>query len=91
MFAPLRLYVDGAPHYEYGREGGYPVWLNDPPIGLAIIKLPEGGGEFSMRVEHESLTQRSALSIPAFLIGDNAALIDCLFQTEGFSRCFPCS
>lgn len=88
VFAPLRLYVDDTLLYEYGREDSYPFYLNDPPTGLAIVKLPEGGGEFSLRVEYESLTQRSVLSIPAFLIGDNAALLDHLFQSEGFSLLF---
>ena len=88
VFAPLRLYINDTPVYEYGKKGSYPSYMNDPPTGLALVKLPEGGGELSLRVAYQSLTQRSALSVPAFLIGDNAALLGHLFQSEGFSLLF---
>lgn len=88
VFAPLRLYINDTLVYEYGKEGSYPSYMNDPPTGLALVKLPEGGGELSLRVAYQSLTQRSALSVPAFLIGDNAALLGHLFQSEGFSLLF---
>ncbi|MDD4565085.1 MAG: GHKL domain-containing protein [Eubacteriales bacterium] len=88
VFAPLHLYVNGTPLYEYGQEGSYPAYMNDPPTGLAIVKLPESSGEFSLRVEYESLTQRDTLSLPAFYAGDNAALLERLFKSEGFSLLF---
>lgn len=88
VFAPLRLYVGDMLLYEYGQEGSYPAYLNDPPTRLAIVKLPEGGGEFSLRVEYQSLTQRDTLSLPAFYAGDNGLLLDHLFRSEGFSLLF---
>ena len=87
-FAPLRLYVNDTLIYACGQEGGYPSYMNDPPAGLAIVKLPEGVGTLSLRLEFESLTQRDELSIPALFIGDNGALLGHLVQTEGFSLLF---
>lgn len=48
VFAPLRLYINDTLVYEYGKEGSYPSYMNDPPTGLALVKLPEGGGELSL-------------------------------------------
>lgn len=88
VFAPLRLYVNDTLLYEYGREGSYPAYMNDPPTGLAIIRLPEDGGQLSLRVEYESLTQRDTLSLPAFSIGDNGLLLESLFRSDGYSLMF---
>ncbi len=88
VFAPLRLYVNDELFYEYGQAGSYPAFLNDPPTGLAILKLPMEGGTVSLRAEYESLTQRSALSLPVFYIGEHAALLNRLLQTDGFSFLF---
>lgn len=88
VFAPLRLYVNDAMLYEYGQEGSFPSYMNDPPTGLSIVKLPEGGGTLFLRVEYESLTQRTVLSLPKLSIGDNAALVENLFRMNGFSFLF---
>ena len=88
VFAPLSLYVNDELFYEYGQAGTYPSFLNDPPTGLAILKLPSEGGTISLRAEYESLTQRNTLSLPSFYIGEHAALLIRLLQTDGFSFLF---
>ena len=88
VFAPLRVYVNDELFYEYGQAGSYPGFLNDPPTGLAILKLPAEGGTMSLRAEYQSLTQRSALSIPQWIIGDHAALLNRLLKADGFSFLF---
>ncbi len=88
VFAPLRLYLNNRLIYEYGQAGSYPAYLNDPPTGLAIVKLPAEGGSFNLRLEFQSLTQRSTLSLPAVFIGDSSALLTELFRLNGFSLLF---
>lgn len=88
VFAPLRLYVNDSLLYEYGQMGSYPAYLNDPPTGLAMVKLPEEGGSFDLRIEYQSLTQRDTLSLPVISIGDNGTLLAGLFSSEGFSLLF---
>ena len=88
VFAPLRLYVNDTLFYEYGQEGTYPDYMNDPPTGIGMVRLPEEGGSFDLRVEYQSLTQRDTLSLPVISIGDDSAIISALFHREGFSLLF---
>ncbi len=88
VFAPVKLYLNDILMYEYGQEDSYPLYLNDPPTGLAVVELPEEGGTFSLRAEYQSLTQRSTLSLPAFYIGGYAALLGSLFHANGASLLF---
>lgn len=88
VFAPMRLYVNGVLFYEYGQRGSYPFFMNDPPTGLAMIKLPKEGGALSVRVEYESLTQRDTLSLPAFYVGEPASLLGRLLKADGLSFLF---
>lgn len=88
VFAPLRLYVNDSLLYEYGQEGTYPTYMNDPPTGLGLVKLPGEGGSFDLRIEYQSLTQRDTLSLPVISIGDDGAILSVLFHKEGFSLLF---
>lgn len=88
VFAPLRLYVDDSLLYEYGQASSYPAYMNDPPTGLAMVKLPEGGSSFDLRMEYQSLTQRDSLSLPVISIGDDGAILSGLFRSDGISLLF---
>lgn len=88
VFAPMKLYLDDTLIYEYGQEGTYPAFMNDPPTGLTVVELPKVGGTFTLRAEYQSLTQRSTLSIPAFYVGAYASLLDSLFHANGLSLLF---
>lgn len=88
VFAPMGLYVSDSLLYEYGHEGTYPTYMNDPPTGLSMVKLPEEGGLIDLRIEYQSPTQRDTLSLPVISIGDDGAILSSLFHREGFSLFF---
>lgn len=88
VFAPMKLYINNELFYEYGQAGSYPSFLNDPPTGIVVLKLPKDGGNISIRIEYKSLTQRDSLSVPIFYIGDQSAILNKLLKSDGFSFLF---
>lgn len=85
VFAPLKLYVDDTLAYESGSKGSYPFYMNDPPTILTTAFLSHKKGTLDLRFEYESLTQRSVLSLPLILVGDEISLIKSKFDVDGFS------
>ena len=51
---------------------------------MLLISLPAEGGEFSLRITYQSLTQRNELSIPAIYAGTREALLAQQFAQDGF-------
>lgn len=88
VFAPVRLYIDGALAYESGQPGSYPLYMNDPPTILTTIPLPDREGTVELRAEYLSLTQRSGLSLPMLSVGNEGAIFAGQFRSEGFSLLF---
>ncbi len=88
VFAPVRLYIDGAFTYESGQPGSYPPYMNDPPTILTNIPLPDKDGATELRVEYLSPNQRNELSLPVLFVGNEAALLVSQFRVEGFSLLF---
>ncbi len=85
IFAPLRLYVNGALILETGQPGSYPAYMNDPPAILTIVPLAGYAGTVDLRAEYLSPTQRSTLSVPALAAGTEAALLADQVRTDGFT------
>ncbi len=85
VFAPMKLFVNDALIYESGNEGSYPSYMNDPPTILTTAFLSDKKETLELRFEYKSLTQRSELSLPLILIGDEVALIKSKFDVDGFS------
>lgn len=88
VFAPMRLFMDDALIYESGQAGSYPAYMNDPPTIITTVPLSDRGGTAELRVEYLSLTQRGALSLPAFVVGNETALLAGLFRENGASLLF---
>ncbi len=88
VFAPMEVLLNGEPVLEYGQAGSYPGFLNDPPTALLLVALPPGGGEVSLRITYQSLTQRDTLSLPALYVGTGHALMERQFAQDGFSFIF---
>ena len=85
VFAPLRLYMDGTLIYESGKKSSYPAYMNDPPTILTTAFLSDKKDTLNLRFEYESLTQRSVLSLPLILVGDEISLIKSKYDVDGFS------
>lgn len=84
VFAPMTVFLNGEPVLEYGQPGSYPGFLNDPPTALLLIPLPPEGGAVSLQITYQSLTQRSALSLPSIYAGTGEALLERQFAQNGF-------
>ena len=75
VYAPLRLYVDGALLFEYGQPGSYPDFLIDPPTKTALVPLPDAEGTVTLRMEYASPAQRSSITLHPVLVGSSAAVL----------------
>ena len=85
VFAPMKLFVNDALAYESGTMGSYPSYMNDPPTILTTAFLSDKKEPLKLRFEYESLTQRSELSLPTVLVGDEVSLIKSKYDIDGFS------
>jgi len=80
MFTGLKLYADGELIFEGGQAGSYPAWLIDPPTMIRIQTIPPAAS--LLRFEYTAPLQRSVVSIPVVMAGDEAALmLDVLFNS----------
>jgi signal transduction histidine kinase len=78
VYSQLRLYADDVLIYECGEPDGYPAWMNDPPTLLKNVPLPETASR--LRFEYTSPSQRTTLSVPEVMAGDNGAILAWLFS-----------
>ena len=88
VFAPLRVYMNDALVYEFGQAGSYPAYMNDPPTNPVLIPLPMNRETVSLRLEYQSPTQRSELSLPVLYAGTEQALFVKQFGQDGFTFLF---
>ena len=88
VFAPMKVFINGELAWEYGQEGSYLPFLNDPPTILASLPLPNKGGEISLRIHYRSLSQRNELVLPAFYVGTTDALLKRQLVQDSFSFVF---
>ena len=72
VYTGLKLYADDELIYEAGQPGSYPEWLLDPPTLLKIVRIPEGAS--ALRFEYLSPSQRTSVSLPVVIAGDEGSL-----------------
>lgn len=77
VYSGLKLYADDALIYACGQEGSYPQWMLDPPTLLSIVPVPKGAS--LLRFEYTSPTQRSTMTAPALMAGNEAELLTYMF------------
>lgn len=63
--------------YACGQPGDYPSWMLDPPTLLQIVPVPENA--VSLRFEYSSPSQRSTMSLPVLMAGNEGMLLYWLF------------
>jgi signal transduction histidine kinase len=78
VYSRLRLYSDDVLIYECGEPSGYPAWMSDPPTLLKNVQIPETASR--LHFEYISPTQRTTLSVPEVMAGDNGAILAWLFS-----------
>ena len=88
MYAPLRVFANGALLFEYGQPGSYPAFLIDPPTKTALIPLPDTAGPVTLRMEYLSPAQRSSAALHPVLLGSSTAILTELAGQMGFSLFF---
>ncbi len=85
VFAPMKLYFNNLLVYEYGQEGTYPAYMNDPPTMITTIPFPDVEGLVEVKIEYLAPMERSVMSIPTLYIGGENALLLHQFRENGFS------
>ena len=88
VYAPLRVFANGALLFEYGQPGSYPAFLIDPPTKTALIPLPDTAGPVTLRMEYLSPAQRSSAALHPVLLGGSMAILTELAGQMGFSLFF---
>lgn len=89
VYAPLRIFAGDELLYEYGEEGSYPSFMQDPATAVALVRLPLTEGEtIHLRLEYLSPSARSTLTVHQMLLGSQTAIYRRLFQEMGFSFVF---
>ena len=81
VFTGLRLFADDELIYECGQEGSFPSWIIDPPKMLRIQPIPQTASK--LRFEYTAPMQRSEVTLPVVLAGDEATLMTNLLFENG--------
>ena len=88
VFSPMILYIDDLPIFEWGQRGTYPAFMNDPPTIITTVPLPASADPLNLRIEYQSPSQRTVLSLPAIYTGSQGELLTKQFKENGFSLLF---
>lgn len=88
VYAPLSTYANDELIYEYGQEGSYPAFLQDPATGVAIVPLPDTEQSITLRMEYLSPVSRDILTVHPVLLGNESEILNSLFQAMGASFAF---
>lgn len=88
VYAPLKIYANDRLIYEYGQEGSYPSFLQDPATSVSIVPLTDISQNVNLRMEYLSPIARDVLTVHPVLLGSEAEIFNCLLSTMGFSLGF---
>ncbi|WP_317854832.1 GHKL domain-containing protein [Chakrabartyella piscis] len=88
VYSPLRVYANDELLYEYGTEGTYPPYLNDPPVQTSMVDLPNES-TITLRMEYTHPSTREDLTIEPPLVGTYPSIFTALLnQQEPLSLLF---
>ncbi len=85
VYAPLVIYADDQPIYEYGQDGTYPSFMKDPPTQYASVLLPQSSEPLTIRMVYHSPKERNNLSIHSMVVGSHEAILDYLLDHSGLN------
>ena len=88
VYAPIKVYANDKLIYQYGQDGSYPKFMQDPPTLVKILQLPNTNQPIKLKMEYLSPTSRDVLTLHPVLLGSESTIIKSLFSTMGFSFTF---
>ncbi|MFI3226747.1 MAG: GHKL domain-containing protein [Clostridia bacterium] len=68
VYSPFRVYANGELLFSYGEKGTYPDYLDDPPVKVVLIELPNEPN-ITLQIEYDYPTTRDDLIIQSLLVG----------------------
>lgn len=83
VYAPLKVYANDALLFEYGQEGSYPAFMQDPATAVRFVPLDSFGKTVQLRMEYLSPAARDVLTVHPILLGTQSAIFDALFAQMG--------
>lgn len=83
VYAPLKVYANGVLLYEYGQDGTYPSFMQDPATNVELVPLSGAGEPTELRLEYLSPSARDVLTVHPVLLGGQAAIFGTLFDQMG--------
>ncbi len=81
VFSPLRIYANDVLIYDFGGEGSYPSYLQDPATKTVMIELPDEA-LIDLRFEYTYPTTRSDLVLDTIMVGTYPAIFNGLLDLE---------
>ncbi|MFI3236909.1 MAG: GHKL domain-containing protein [Lachnospiraceae bacterium] len=88
-YTPTMIYANDTLIYEYGQDGTFPDFLEDPPLFSSLVSLDLNSGDMvSLRIEYLSPTLTDSFNLEPIMFGSQSSLYVNLFHTFGFSIIF---
>lgn len=88
VYAPLKVYANDMLIYDYGQDGTYPGFMQDPATAVSVVSLNGFEGQIQLRMEYLSPVARDVLTVHPVLLGTQTAIFETLFAQMGFSFVF---
>jgi signal transduction histidine kinase len=88
VYAPLKVYADGVLLYQYGQQGTYPAFMEDPATAVELVRLPRSEEPIRVLLEYQSPAARNTLTIHPVLAGTQNAIYRHLAAALGFPFLF---
>ena len=85
-YCPGKIYLDGRPRYEFGREGQYPGFMIDPATEVHMVETHGTHRAMELRLEFLSPVTQHRMVVEAPLLGSTKEIIMERFRSFGL----PC-
>ncbi|MEG0594608.1 MAG: GHKL domain-containing protein [Christensenella sp.] len=88
VYSPLKVYANDKLIYEYGQDGTYPKFMQDPATAVRLVPLTDGAETIQLRMEFLSPVARDVLTVHPVLVGTQSAIFSVLLSQMGFNFMF---
>lgn len=88
VFSPYKIYANDELIFEYGADGTFPSYLQDPALQVGMIDMPNNS-MVELRLEYSFPETRSDLKIEPPIVGTYPAIFSTLlYKNDDFSTLF---